>query len=117
MTARAAEHGLDSELVEEIVGRGGERLQRGGVARDGALEHAGSMVGEGELGDVLAGPVGLTARANTFDEGAVLREFAAGGGAGVARRHGARAGRSVRGPRRRPRDGPGRTDERGARQP
>jgi hypothetical protein len=35
------------------------------------------MVGEGELGDVLAGPVGLTARANTFDEGAVLREFAA----------------------------------------
>jgi conjugative relaxase-like TrwC/TraI family protein len=77
VTARAAEHGLDIEHVEEIVGRGGERLQRGVVAEDGGLEHAGGMVGEGELGDVLAGPAGLTARANTFDEGAVLREFAA----------------------------------------
>jgi conjugative relaxase-like TrwC/TraI family protein len=77
ITARAAEHGLDSELVGQIVGRGGERLQRGGVAGDGALEHAGSMVGEGELGEVLVGPLGLTARANTFDQGAVLREFAA----------------------------------------
>jgi conjugative relaxase-like TrwC/TraI family protein len=77
VSARAAEHELDSELVEEIVGRGGERLRRGGVAQNGALKHAGSTVAEGELGDVLAGPVGLTARANTFDDGAVLREFAA----------------------------------------
>jgi conjugative relaxase-like TrwC/TraI family protein len=77
VTGRAAEHGLDSELVEEIVGQGAERMRRGVLAEDGVLEHAGSMVAEGELGDVLAGPVGLTAHANTFDEGAVLREFAA----------------------------------------
>jgi conjugative relaxase-like TrwC/TraI family protein len=77
VTARAAEHGLDSEHVQEIVGRGRGRLQRGVLPKNGALEHAGSIVGEGDLGDVLAGPVGLTARANTFDEGAVLREFAA----------------------------------------
>ena len=34
-------------------------------------------MGEGELAEVLAGPTGLTERANTFDQGAVLREFAA----------------------------------------
>ena len=34
-------------------------------------------VGESELAEVLAGPTGLTERANTFDQGAVLREFAA----------------------------------------
>jgi conjugative relaxase-like TrwC/TraI family protein len=77
VTARAAEHGLDRDRVEQIVGQGEERLQRGGVEEDGALEYAGSTVGERELGHVLAGPVGLTARANTFDDGAVLREFAA----------------------------------------
>jgi conjugative relaxase-like TrwC/TraI family protein len=77
VTARAAEHGLDSWHVEEIVERGGERLEHGVLAPDGVLEHAGTTMCEGELGDLLAGPVGLTARANTFDEGAVLREFAA----------------------------------------
>jgi conjugative relaxase-like TrwC/TraI family protein len=77
VSARAAEHGLDSESVKQIVGWGEERLQRGGLEGDGVLEHAGSVVGEGELGEVLVGPVGLTARANTFDQGAVLREFAA----------------------------------------
>jgi len=77
VTARAAEHGLDRELVDDIVARGGKRLQRGELAVDGELEHASSTVGELELGDVLAGPAGLTARANTFDQDAVLREFAA----------------------------------------
>jgi conjugative relaxase-like TrwC/TraI family protein len=77
VTARAAEHGLTSEQVMEIIGRGGVRLQRGVLAEDGALEHAGSMVGEGQFGEVLVGPVGLTARVNTFDQGAVLRGFAA----------------------------------------
>jgi len=34
-------------------------------------------VGEGDLAAVIAGPDGLTERSNTFDEPAVLREFAA----------------------------------------
>ncbi len=77
MISRAAEHGLDRGLVDEIVGRGRERLDRGELTGEGVLEWAGRPVGESELGDVLGGPVGLTERANTFDEGAVLREFAA----------------------------------------
>jgi len=77
ITARAAEHGLDSGLVDEITDRGRERLDRGELERDGVLEFDGVRVGEQELGDALAGPTGLTALANTFDEASVLREFAA----------------------------------------
>jgi conjugative relaxase-like TrwC/TraI family protein len=76
ITARAAEHGLDRELVGEIVAGGLERSDRGGLAGDGALEQDGARVGEGELAEVLTGPTGLTERSNTFDQGAVLREFA-----------------------------------------
>ena len=77
VTARAAEHGLDRELVEDIVAGGLERRDRGELAGDGALEQAGARVGESGLAEVMTGPTGLTERTNTFDEGAVLREFAA----------------------------------------
>jgi conjugative relaxase-like TrwC/TraI family protein len=78
ITTRAAEHGLDRELVEEIVAGALERLERGEPTGDGMLERNGARVGESELAEVLTGPTGLTERSNTFDQGAVLREFAAG---------------------------------------
>jgi conjugative relaxase-like TrwC/TraI family protein len=77
ITARADEHGLDRELVEGIVAGALERSERGELTGDGTLEQDGARVGESELAEVLTGPTGLTERANTFDEGAVLREFAA----------------------------------------
>jgi conjugative relaxase-like TrwC/TraI family protein len=77
ITARAAEHGLDRELVEHITTKGLDRCERGGVAGEGELEHAGERVGESDLAELLAGPAGLTERSNTFDEAAVLRAFAA----------------------------------------
>ena len=48
ITARAAEHGLDRELVEHITTEGLDRCERGGLAGEGELEHAGERVGEGE---------------------------------------------------------------------
>jgi conjugative relaxase-like TrwC/TraI family protein len=77
VSARAAEHGLDRDLVEEIVAGALERRDRGELTADGALEQDGAGVGESELAELLTGPTGLTERANTFDEGVVLREFAA----------------------------------------
>jgi conjugative relaxase-like TrwC/TraI family protein len=77
ITARASEHGLDYERVAQITQSGRERVERGELAGDGELERTGTPVGESELGNVLVGPAGLTERANTFDEPAVLREFAA----------------------------------------
>jgi conjugative relaxase-like TrwC/TraI family protein len=77
ITARAAEHGLDHELVEEIVAGALERHHRGELDGDGTLEQEGARVRESELAEVLTGPTGLTERTNTFDQGAVLREFAA----------------------------------------
>jgi conjugative relaxase-like TrwC/TraI family protein len=77
ITAKAAEHGLDRDLVEEIVTGALERRDRGELTADGTLEQDGARVGESELAEVLTGPTGLTERANTFDEGVVLREFAA----------------------------------------
>jgi conjugative relaxase-like TrwC/TraI family protein len=77
ITARAAEHGLDRDMVDQIADRGQARLERGEVVGEGELEQAGERVGEAELANLLAGPAGLTERANTFDEPAVLREFAA----------------------------------------
>ncbi len=76
MTARAAEHGLDRELVDRVILAGEKRLGNGTVAVDGALEYEGRGVGEGELGDMLVGPSGLTELANTFDGASVLRAFA-----------------------------------------
>ena len=43
-------------------------------------------MGERSSATCSPGRTGLTERANTFDEGAVLREFAAAAGAGRARR-------------------------------
>ena len=77
ITARAAEHGLDRELIDQIKDRGQRRLEQGALAREGELEQADERVGEGELAAVLAGPDGLTERSNTFDGPAVLREYAA----------------------------------------
>jgi conjugative relaxase-like TrwC/TraI family protein len=74
--ARAAEHGLDRELVEEIAAEGRARLDNGLVVGEGVLEQAGERVSVDELGALLAGPAGLTERANTFDEAMVLRAFA-----------------------------------------
>jgi hypothetical protein len=65
VTARAAEYGLDRELVDRVNLAGENRLASGGVAVDGALECAGHGVGEGELGDVLVGPSGLTEPGST----------------------------------------------------
>jgi conjugative relaxase-like TrwC/TraI family protein len=76
VTARAAEHGLDRELVDHMVAAGEERLGSGAVAVDGALEYGGRALGEDGLGDVFVGPSGLTELANTFDGASVLRAFA-----------------------------------------
>ena len=77
VSARAAEHGLELELVEEIVAGGLERRDRGALPNDGTLTYAHAWVGETELAELLTGPAGLTERSNTFDQSAVLREFAA----------------------------------------
>jgi conjugative relaxase-like TrwC/TraI family protein len=77
MMARAAEHGLDRELVERIAADGLGRVERGTVVDEGALEQAGERVTPDELGELLAGPIGLTERANTFAQPMVLRAFAA----------------------------------------
>jgi conjugative relaxase-like TrwC/TraI family protein len=84
MTARAAEHGLDRKLVEELLEHGRERVRRGRLAGEGELQRDGERVGEDELGTGLAGSVGLTERQNTFDEPAVLREFAAAAAQGAS---------------------------------
>jgi len=76
VTARAAEHGLDKDVIDGVVVAGAERLRGGVVAVEGALEDQGREVGEPELGDMLLGPAGLTELANTFDAATVLRGFA-----------------------------------------
>ena len=115
ITARAAEHGLDRELVEEIVAGGLERRDRGELAGDGTLEQDGARVGESELAEVLTGPTGLTERANTFDRGGGVARVRGGRVAGLAGGHGARPGRTVHRPRRRARDARQDVHERGAR--
>jgi predicted nucleic acid-binding Zn-ribbon protein len=69
--ARAGEQGLDAGRVVELLRAGRDRLLRGLARRDGVDERA--------VGDRLTGPDGLTERNNTFDERAVLQEFAAAG--------------------------------------
>jgi conjugative relaxase-like TrwC/TraI family protein len=64
--ARAAELGLGRREVELLIGRA---LKRGTSRSAGGDEQA--------LADHLAGPHGLTERANTFDERDVLQAFAA----------------------------------------
>ncbi len=66
---RAAGQGLDDTSVELLLLAGGNRVHGPGNVRD--------PIAEGALAARLAGPEGLTEHANTFDERAVLREFAA----------------------------------------
>jgi conjugative relaxase-like TrwC/TraI family protein len=73
--ARAGELGLGRDEITALLETGRERLTRGSL-------EAGAL-GEVALGDQLAGPYGLTERANTFDERAVLQEFAAAAGQGA----------------------------------
>src|SRR4051812_41764851 len=66
--ARAGEHGLDRDAIEQLVD--------GGRARLAAGELDAVRVDERALGDRLAGEQGLTEKANTFAERDVLREYA-----------------------------------------
>ena len=73
--ARAAELGLGTEELADLFREGWERpvgdlLERG-------------RAHEATLGEHLAGPQGLTAKINTFDERAVLQEFAAAAAQGA----------------------------------
>ncbi len=73
--ARAGEQGLDAGRIVEILRAGRERLARGLAGRGGVDEQA--------LGARLTGADGLTERSNTFDERALLQEFAAAAEAGA----------------------------------
>jgi conjugative relaxase-like TrwC/TraI family protein len=75
--ARAAEHGLGRDEVAGIAAGGLARISRadrsvGADVTDRQLEASELR----DLADRLAGPMGLTERSNTFDERAVLQEFA-----------------------------------------
>ncbi len=73
--ARAGEQGLGAGSVAELLQAGRERLLRGFARRGGVDERV--------VGDRLTSAEGLTERSNTFDERAVLQEFAAAAGAGA----------------------------------
>ena len=73
--ARAAELGFGRDEITELLERGRERLEHGVPELDVSDELA--------LGDRLAGPHGLTERANSFDKRVVLQEFAAAAGQGA----------------------------------
>ena len=77
VSARAAEHGLGREQVELVIADGVERAGLGELTREGQLEVGGKRVREDVLAGRLAGPAGLTEGANTFEVGAVVREFTA----------------------------------------
>ena len=73
--ARASELGFGRGEIDELLELGRERLAHGLPEHDVADELA--------LGDRLAGPHGLTERANSFDGRVVLRELAAAAGQGA----------------------------------
>jgi conjugative relaxase-like TrwC/TraI family protein len=73
--ARAGELGFGREEINELLEQGRERLAHGLPDSDVSDERL--------LGDRLAGPYGLTERANSFDERVVLQEFAAADGQGA----------------------------------
>jgi conjugative relaxase-like TrwC/TraI family protein len=73
--ARAGELGFGREEINELLERGRERLAHGLPEHDASDEVL--------LGDRLAGPHGLTERANSFGERVVLQEFAAAAGQGA----------------------------------
>jgi conjugative relaxase-like TrwC/TraI family protein len=73
--ARASELGFGREEITEFLEHGREHVTHGPLDRAPSAELL--------LGDWLAGPQGLTARANTFDARVVLQEFAAAAGQGA----------------------------------
>jgi ATP-dependent exoDNAse (exonuclease V) alpha subunit len=73
--ARASELGIGTDEVASLLHDGRERLASGRVERE--------SVDERTLGDHLVSAEGLTERANTFDERAVLQRFAAAAGTGA----------------------------------
>ena len=131
--ARAAEHGLGRDEVAEILARGAAsaraRASRADAAMAGSRRRRGRRLasfGSSRIGS--PDPYGLTERSNTFDERAVLQEFAQAAGQGArvavvrgrADRFGA-ARRCAPHPRRRDDDGRSRrlraaADRRGGRQ-
>jgi conjugative relaxase-like TrwC/TraI family protein len=74
--ARASELGFGRDEINELLEHGRERLAHGLPEQDVSDELA--------LGERLAGPSGLTERANSFDERVVLQEFAAAAGQGAS---------------------------------
>jgi conjugative relaxase-like TrwC/TraI family protein len=73
--ARAGELGLGKDELADLIDAGRQRLTGGHVER--------GEVDEPGLGDHLAGAEGLTERSNTFDERAVIQEFAAAASQGA----------------------------------
>src|SRR6516164_2456294 len=73
--ARAGELGLGAREVEALLRAGRERPEK---------ERQQMQLDERKLGDALAGPHGLTERANAFDERDVLRQFAAAAAQGAS---------------------------------
>jgi len=73
--ARASELGFGRQEITELLELGRARLSHGFPELDASNELV--------LGDGLAGPHGLTERANSFDERVVLQEFAAAAGQGA----------------------------------
>jgi conjugative relaxase-like TrwC/TraI family protein len=74
--ARAGELGLTRAAIGTLIERGRRRTRAGLAMR--------APVDERSLGDRLTSPQGLTERANTFDERAVLQEFAAHARSGLS---------------------------------
>jgi hypothetical protein len=73
--ARAGELGLGAREVELLLRAGRERPEK---------ERKQIQLDERKLGGALAGPHGLTERANSFDERDVLRQFAAAASQGAS---------------------------------
>lgn len=77
--ARAAEHGLGRDDIAKLVAKGRERFERPGrplvIGAAGGVDTADDRSFRA-LAERLAGEHGLTERANTFDDRAVLQEFA-----------------------------------------
>ncbi len=73
IVARAAEHGLDSQAIDELLDRGRRQLDRQQLLQAAPVVY----VGADTLAETLVGPAGLTERANTFHPRDVVREYAA----------------------------------------
>jgi len=73
--SRAAELGLGADELDDLLREGWERAIAGLIDRGHEAERS--------IGDDLAGPDGLTAKSNTFDERAVLQQFAASAAQGA----------------------------------